>query len=160
MVDASMPIHYDGDKRAHPMATAAARPAPIEIPNKLYFRIGDVVRLTGIKAYVLRYWETEFPTLKPKKSGTNQRLYRRKDVQMVLEVKRLLYEQRFTIEGARTHIDQRRHAPKPAAPKPAAPPAPSMQTMLFGADVVALDSARKDLAGVRAELRSILELLG
>ena len=80
-----MAIFYDGDKRAEHMATAAARPAPVEIPNKLYFRIGDVGRITGIKAYVLRYWETEFPMLKPKKSGTNQRLYRRKDVEMVLE---------------------------------------------------------------------------
>ena len=154
-----MPILYDGDKRADPMATAAARPQPVEIPNKLYFRIGDVGRLAGIKAYVLRYWETEFPMLKPKKSGTNQRLYRRKDVEMVLEIKRLLYEQRFTIEGARTHLDQRRHAPKPAAPKPAPAPQGSMQTSLFGADPVVLAAARKDVAGIRAELKVILGLL-
>jgi DNA-binding transcriptional MerR regulator len=159
MVDALMAILYDGDKRAHLMATAAARPAPIEIPNKLYFRIGDVVRLTGVKAYVLRYWETEFPMLKPKKSGTNQRLYRRKDVEMALEIKRLLYDQRFTIEGARTHIEHRRHAPKPPVPKPVTAPADSMQSMLFGAEVLVMATARKDLAGVRAELKSILELL-
>jgi DNA-binding transcriptional MerR regulator len=159
MVDALMAILYDGDKRADPMATAAARPAPVEIPNKLYFRIGDVGRLTGIKAYVLRYWETEFPMLKPKKSGTNQRLYRRKDVEMVLEIKRLLYEQRFTIEGARTFLDQRRHAPKPLAPAPLPAPRPSMQASLFSADPAVLDQAIKGLAGVRAELRSLLELL-
>ena len=70
-----------------------------EIPDKLYFRIGDVARLAGIKPYVLRFWETEFPALGPKKSGTGHRLYRRKDVEMVLEIKRLLYEQRFTIES-------------------------------------------------------------
>lgn len=141
------------------MATAAARPAPVEIPNKLYFRIGDVGRLTGIKAYVLRYWETEFPMLKPKKSGTNQRLYRRKDVEMVLEIKRLLYDQRFTIEGARTFLEHRRHNPKPLAPAPSTVPKANMQGSLFGADVAMLDQAAKGLAGVRAELRSILELL-
>lgn len=158
MVDGWMAILYDGDKRAEPMATAAARPAPVEIPNKLYFRIGDVGRLTGIKAYVLRYWESEFPMLKPKKSGTNQRLYRRKDVEMVLEIKRLLYEQRFTIEGARTYLDNRRHAPKPLTPKPAAS-RETAQGMLFAPDPVVMDNARKGLAGVRSELKSILELL-
>src|SRR5580658_10432552 len=86
--------------------------AATEIPDKLYFRIGDVARLAGIKPYVLRFWETEFPGLGPKKSGTGHRLYRRKDVEMVLEIKRLLYEQRFTIEGARKFLDSR---PKPEA---------------------------------------------
>src|ERR1700733_7562965 len=81
--------------------------APPEIPDKLYFRIGDVARLAGIKPYVLRFWETEFPGLGPKKSGTGHRLYRRKDVEMVLEIKRLLYEQRFTIEGARKFLEAR-----------------------------------------------------
>lgn len=152
-----MPIHYDVDKRADLMATAA-RPQPAEIPNKLYFRIGDVGRLTGVKAYVLRYWESEFPMLKPKKSGTNQRLYRRKDVEMVLEIKRLLYEQRFTIEGARTYLENRRHAPKPLTPKPA-PPAAELQPSLFGAEPVAGNPARRHLAAVRDELKSILALL-
>src|SRR5579871_4952691 len=81
--------------------------AATEIPDKLYFRIGDVARLAGIKPYVLRFWETEFPGLGPKKSGTGHRLYRRKDVEMVLEIKQLLYEQRFTIEGARKHLETR-----------------------------------------------------
>ena len=62
-----------------------------EIPDKLYFRIGEVARLAGIKPYVLRFWETEFPGLGPKKSGTGHRLFRRKDVELVLEIKRLLY---------------------------------------------------------------------
>ena len=78
-----------------------------EIPDKLYFRIGEVARLAGIKPYVLRFWETEFPALGPKKSGTGHRLFRRKDVELVLEIKRLLYERRFTIEGARKHLDER-----------------------------------------------------
>src|SRR6202051_667505 len=78
-----------------------------EIPDKLYFRIGEVSRLAGIKPYVLRFWETEFPGLGPKKSGTGHRLYRRKDVELVLEIKRLLYEKRYTIEGARKFLDTR-----------------------------------------------------
>src|SRR5271168_1395475 len=78
-----------------------------EIPDKLYFRIGEVSRLAGIKPYVLRFWETEFPGLGPKKSGTGHRLYRRKDVELVLEIKRLLYDKRYTIEGARKYLDTR-----------------------------------------------------
>ena len=78
---------------------------PEEIPDKLYFRIGEVARLAGIKPYVLRFWETEFSALDPKKSGTGHRLYRRKEVQLVLEIKRLLYEKRYTIEGARKFLD-------------------------------------------------------
>src|ERR1700758_151319 len=78
-----------------------------EIPDKLYFRIGEVSRLAGIKPYVLRFWESEFPGLGPKKSGTGHRLYRRKDVELVLEIKRLLYDKRYTIEGARKALDGR-----------------------------------------------------
>src|ERR1700681_1488404 len=78
-----------------------------EIPDKLYFRIGEVARLVGIKPYVLRFWETEFPSLGPRKSGTGHRLYRRKDVEQALEIKRLLYEKRYTIEGARKFLETR-----------------------------------------------------
>jgi DNA-binding transcriptional MerR regulator len=78
-----------------------------EIPDKLYFRIGEVSRLAGIKPYVLRFWESEFPALGPKKSGTGHRLYRRKEVELVLEIKRLLYEKRYTIEGARKFLEAR-----------------------------------------------------
>jgi len=85
-------------------ARSAERP---EIPDKLYFRIGEVSRLAGIKPYVLRFWETEFSSLGPKKSGKGHRLYRRKDVELVLEIKRLLYEKRYTIEGARKYLEAR-----------------------------------------------------
>jgi DNA-binding transcriptional MerR regulator len=90
-----------------------------EIPNKLYFRIGEVAKLAGIKPYVLRFWESEFHNLGPKKSGTGQRLYRRKDVELVLEIKRLLYEKRFTIEGARKMLEAKpkREATKREIPK-------------------------------------------
>jgi len=71
------------------------------IPDKLYFRIGEVARLCRLPAYVLRFWETEFPQLKPNKSGTGQRMYRRRDVETVVRIKQLLYDDGFTIAGAR-----------------------------------------------------------
>ncbi len=75
--------------------------AGAEIPDKLYFRIGDVAKLCEVPAYVLRFWETEFPQLKPNKGGTGQRLYRRRDVELALRIKRLLYDEGYTIPGAR-----------------------------------------------------------
>src|SRR3984893_13426796 len=93
---------------------AIDQPRP-EIPDKLYFRIGEVSRLAGIKPYVLRFWETEFSSLGPKKSGKGHRLYRRKDVELVLEIKRLLYEKRYTIEGARKYLDTRTREAGPRA---------------------------------------------
>jgi DNA-binding transcriptional MerR regulator len=134
------------------MATAAAPPQPVQIPDRLYFRIGDVCRLASLKAHVLRYWESEFPPLSPKKSGTNQRLYRRKDVELVLEIKHLLYDEKFTIEGAREHI-QKRKATARSAPKPVR--MPSTQGMLFDPRADWLAQA----GVVRSELASILLLL-
>jgi DNA-binding transcriptional MerR regulator len=80
----------------------------VQIPDRLYFRIGDVSELVGVKAYVLRYWETEFPMISPQKTGTGQRVYRRGDVETVLLIKHLLYEQRYSIEGARKKIRELR----------------------------------------------------
>src|SRR5262252_2430409 len=76
----------------------------VVIPDKLYFRIGEVSRLCGLPSYVLRFWETEFPQLKPSKGSTGQRMYRRLDVENVLRVKKLLYDQGFTIAGARQQL--------------------------------------------------------
>lgn len=78
--------------------------SPTAIPEKLYFRIGEVSELAQTKPYVLRYWETEFPMLRPVKSPSGHRLYRRQDVETVFEIKRLLYEKGFTIEGARKEL--------------------------------------------------------
>ena len=75
-----------------------------EIPDKLYFRIGEVAKLCQVPAYVLRFWEGEFPQLKPNKGGTGQRLYRRRDVEMALRVKKLLYDEGYTIPGARQFL--------------------------------------------------------
>src|SRR5438046_3005178 len=76
----------------------------ILIPDKLYFRIGEVATLCRLPAYVLRFWETEFPQLKPVKSSTGQRMYRKRDVENVVRIKQLLYEQGFTISGARQQL--------------------------------------------------------
>ncbi len=119
-----------------------------EIPDKLYFRIGDVSRLAGVKPYVLRYWETEFPAIAPKKSGTGQRLYRRKDVELILEIKHLLYEKRFTIEGARKAIDSRGKS----APAPKRATKDIKQAMLF-------TPPAPDISSIRTELVDILALL-
>src|SRR3989338_725049 len=76
----------------------------VEIPEKLYFKIGEVAELAGVEPYVLRYWETEFKEIHPAKSRSQQRLYRKKDIETVLKIKGLLYEEGFTIEGARKKI--------------------------------------------------------
>jgi DNA-binding transcriptional MerR regulator len=129
--------------------------APQEIPDKLYFRIGEVARLAGIKPYVLRFWETEFPSLGPKKSGTGHRLYRRKEVEMVLEIKQLLYEKRFTIEGARKFLETRGKT-EPARTAKTVKPAKKVQAELFPSASPVADSFLKD---IRKELREIVEML-
>src|SRR5947207_8732993 len=103
------------------MTDVALQPTP-EIPDKLYFKIGEVSDLLGVEPYVLRYWETEFQVISPKKSGTGHRLYRRRDVELVLEIKRLLYDKRFTIEGARKALEGRaKPTPAPKNVRKAAP---------------------------------------
>ena len=123
---------------------ASPAPAPEEIPDKLYFRIGEVSRLAGIKPYVLRFWESEFRGIGPKKSGTGHRLYRRKDVELVLEIKRLLYDKRFTIEGARKILADRNR------PDPGKSVEPTQQPLFH--NTAGLDVIRK-------ELLAILEIL-
>jgi DNA-binding transcriptional MerR regulator len=125
------------------MTDVALQPTP-EIPDKLYFKIGEVSELLGVEAYVLRYWETEFPVLSPKKSGTGHRLYRRKDVELLLRIKHLLYDKRFTIEGARQSLQSEAKAPKPPRPSKRA------QAELFASD---------PLPDIRKELQEILQLL-
>ena len=78
----------------------------VELPDKLYFKIGEVAKLAGVKPHVLRYWESEFPVVRPQKSKTNQRLYRRSDVEAVLAIKHLLYDRKFTIEGAKRYLKE------------------------------------------------------
>jgi DNA-binding transcriptional MerR regulator len=124
------------------MTDVALQPGAPEIPDKLYFKIGEVSELLGVEPYVLRYWETEFTVLSPKKSGTGHRLYRRKDVELLLRIKHLLYEKKFTIEGARQLLHGSR-GPKARPPKTA-------QRDLFAND---------PLPEIRRELAGILEIL-
>src|ERR1700676_3132872 len=126
------------------MTDAVLQSGPPEIPDKLYFKIGEVSDLLGVEPYVLRYWQTEFATLSPKKSGTGHRLYRRKDVELLLRIKHLLYEKRFTIEGARQTLHAESRAPKPRTiPR-------RQQQELFAED---------PLPEIRRELSDILEFL-
>ncbi len=118
-----------------------------QIPDKMYFRVGEVSRLVGVEPYVLRFWETEFPALSPKKSGRGHRLYRRKDVELFLEIKQLLYEKRFTIEGARKSLKSKVKQPARKSAKPV------RQAGLFDSSSPALEEIRKELA-------DILRLLG
>lgn len=126
------------------MMDVALQAAP-EIPDKLYFKIGEVSELLGVEPYVLRYWETEFTVLSPKKSGTGHRLYRRKDVELLLRIKHLLRDRRFTIEGARQTLHAEAKAPKPRVVK-----ARESQQELFRNDPV---------PEIRRELADILQLL-
>ena len=111
------------------------------IPDKLFFRIGEVSELLGVEPYVLRYWETEFPALAPKKSSTGQRMFRRKDVDLLFNIKHLLYEKKFTIEGARKALQDQ---PKKGTA------APVRQESLFAGD---------PLPEIRKELAALIKLL-
>jgi DNA-binding transcriptional MerR regulator len=114
----------------------------IVIPDKLYFRIGEVSRLCGLPSYVLRFWETEFPQLKPPKSNTGQRTYRRADVENVVRIKKLLYDEGFTIPGARAQL--KAEGKKKQAPLPF---------------LVQSDASMAELRQVRQGLRDILGIL-
>ena len=89
-----------------------------ELPDKLYFKIGEVAKLVGVKPYVLRYWETEFSIIKPGKTRSRHRLYRRRDVEALLEIKRLLHQERYTIEGAKKHLKSAGKIPAATEPRP------------------------------------------
>jgi len=104
--------------RSKNTAKSSGKTADVLIPDRLYFRIGEVARLCRLPAYVLRFWETEFPQLKPIKGSTGQRMYRRKDVENVLRIKKLLYEEGFTIAGARQQLRDEAKADKRQTPLP------------------------------------------
>lgn len=84
----------------------------VTIPNKLYFKIGEVSEITGMEPYVIRYWESEFKSIKPSRTQSNQRVYRRKDVENILEIKRMLYEEKLTIAGARKKLQDKKSQEK------------------------------------------------
>ncbi len=82
------------------------RKKTVSIPEKLYYKIGEVSQITGVEPYVLRYWESEFKIVAPGRTNSKQRLYRRKDLELILEIKKLLYEEKFTISGAKRKLQQ------------------------------------------------------
>jgi DNA-binding transcriptional MerR regulator len=119
------------------------------IPNKLFFKIGEVCEITDTQPYVLRYWESEFPALAPAKNSSGQRIYRRKDIETVLRIKQLLYEEGFTIAGAKKRLESEMsgRGTTPREPEAAAS-APAEG-----------DRAREVLREVRDQLREMLTLL-
>jgi DNA-binding transcriptional MerR regulator len=118
-----------------------------QIPERMFFRVGEASRLVGVPPYVLRFWETEFPALAPKKSGRGHRLYRRKDLELFLQIKHLLYEKRFTIEGARQSLKSQRKKPghKDAGR--------GSQKDLFGAAPAGIEAIREALLEILKILR-------
>ncbi len=118
------------------------------IPDRLYFKIGDVARICGVETYVLRFWESQFPQLKPNKSGTGQRLYRRREVELALEIKKLVHGEGYTLAGARQALGQMRRAkPQPALPLSEAKAGKNRDTVAAA------------VGHARAELRDIAGLL-
>lgn len=115
------------------------------IPEKLAFKIGEVADLLNIKTYVLRYWETEFEQLRPQKSAKNQRVYLRKDVELVMMIKKLLYRDRFSIEGARTALKQLKRDTK--------------QVRAIGGKLDAIEEAKHDLEDLLLHISSLRQLL-
>ncbi|MFQ5720645.1 MAG: MerR family transcriptional regulator [Acidobacteriota bacterium] len=130
----------------------------IEIPDKSFFKIGEVCRLTQTQPYVLRFWESEFPTLAPQKTRAGQRLYRRADIEMVMRIKHLLYEESYTIAGARKQLEHADSGPPPsgAGRRKASPKGKAPRKQSAG-KVESADTDR--LAAVRKELRDLLDLL-
>ena len=146
----------------HPIRKLVSPDAPV-IPDKLYFRIGDVARLCDVPAYVLRFWETEFPQLKPNKGGTGQRLYRKRDVEMALRIKTLLYDQGYTIPGAR-QVFKSESKSEPRSNDipdsvPDATPQPPVPSMDIGAAIRHEAQLRDQITHLRDELRSLTDLL-
>jgi len=131
---------------------ASAAQSVREIPEKQLFRVGEVSRLTSTKAFVLRYWQSEFPTLQPVKAPNGRRMYRREDIEAVFEIKRLLYEEGFTIAGARKHLAEHGAGNGKAAAPEAPPAAPPKQEHRSRAH-------QKFLLDLHEELLAILTLL-
>jgi DNA-binding transcriptional MerR regulator len=152
----------------------------VAIPEKLFFKIGEVCELAGVQAHVLRYWETEFPTLAPQKNRAGQRTYRRRDVEMALRIKELLYDEQYTIAGAKKKLANelraggavRDSAPAAKAPVRSLKPPPSLAGRLSAAAAQPAletsaphssdelnDDSKAELRRIASELKDILRLL-
>ena len=120
------------------------------IPDRMFFRIGDVSALVGVESHVLRFWESEFPSLAPRKTNSGQRQYRRKDVETVIAIKRLLYDEGYTIAGARRALRSKREPSDQA----------SQEQEAAGTEQPARPASPEALREIRAKLTQILDLLG
>lgn len=121
-----------------------------KIPSKLFFKIGEVCELTDTQPYVLRYWESEFPALAPAKNNSGQRIYRRRDIETILRIKTLLYEEGFTIAGAKKKLEQEMKEQVKAGTTTPPPEAVA---------AAGNDGLKDEILSIRAELRGILELI-
>jgi DNA-binding transcriptional MerR regulator len=117
---------------------------PGSIPDKLYFKIGEVKKITGVEPHVLRYWESEFKIIRPQRASSKQRLYRRIDVENILTIKKLLYEDGYTVPGARKFLTEKKAEPE-ARPEPPVS--------------VPRDRARSLLADIKSDLQQLREML-
>jgi DNA-binding transcriptional MerR regulator len=138
-----------GTRKKPQLVPARARrdDAVIRVPDKLYFRIGEVADLLKVEAYVLRFWETEFPQLKPGKSSTGQRLFRQRDVELAIRIKQLLYQDGYTIAGARQLLKEESSKAR-------------MQPMLFpGGAAKAKKNKSAELKKIKADLEDVRDLL-
>lgn len=118
------------------------------IPDKMYFKIGEVSEITGLESHVLRFWESEFKNIKPRRTSTGQRMYRKNDIQLILYIKHLLHNEKFTIQGARKYLESETGSPK-AMDKA---PAKSSESLSSGGESLNLEQ-------IRSELMDILKLL-
>ena len=132
------------------MGGMGKNPPSAEISDKLYYPIREVAQITGVEPFVLRFWEKEFPMIRPPKGGTGHRRYRRKDIETILEIKQLLYDQGFTIAGARTRLQ---NAEKPAESPRAASSVAQQKKLPYA------PSSGAVLQRVRRELNEILTIL-
>lgn len=121
-------------------AIAKSQKAGANYPDKLFYKIGEVSKIAGVEPYVLRYWESEFSFLRPRKSKSGQRIYVRKDLDLVLRIKQMLYQDRFTIEGVRKRLGE------PGTPRAHQPPGKEL-------------SSEKAIEHVKSRLREILARL-
>ncbi len=140
-------------KRKHPKAQTE-----VVIPEKIYFRIGEVSELAKLPTYVLRFWETEFSQLKPTKSSTGQRMYRRKDVEYVMQIRKLLYEDGFTIAGAREKLREELRSnrlPAQVLKEPVHEPQAALTFLATESGV----HGKEELRQLRQQLRDVLDLL-
>lgn len=145
----------------------------VKIPDKLFYRINEVAAITGLKPYVLRYWETEFPMLSPEKDENEQRRYRKSDIELILQIKKLLYEEGYTIAGARKRLKQLRSASasenelanEAAAAEAGASDANHSPSSSEAKKVGSMDPARvreinAALADLRSDLAELYRILG